>query len=131
MIEIHVVAAIIEKGNDFLMAKRLKGEFKDLWEFPGGKVEKNETNEAALIREIYEEMNIHININEFLINVSYEYPSFILNMDCYICTMENQEITLNDHSDFRWVSLNSIDSIPLIPADIKVIEAYARRNQND
>ncbi|MFV0552020.1 MAG: (deoxy)nucleoside triphosphate pyrophosphohydrolase [Anaerorhabdus sp.] len=131
MQEIHVVAAIIEKDDKFLIAKRLKGEFKDLWEFPGGKVEPGESCERALIREIQEELNIHIEIQEFFINVLHKYPSFVLNMDCYICHMEDKKITLHDHSDIRWISLDSTDAISWVPADIKVIDAYKRRILND
>ena len=84
---IKVAAAIIKKDNKILIASRKTGEFAGMFEFPGGKVEPGETSKQALIREIQEELETSINIDEFFINVNYTYPTFILDMDCFICLL--------------------------------------------
>ena len=118
---IHVVAAIIEKEDKILIAQRLKGEHQGLWEFPGGKVEDNETNEQALIREIKEEFETDIQINSYLTTLEYQYPAFYLVMDCYICTLISESMQLNDHSAIRWIAPQDTN-INWVPADILVIE---------
>ncbi|MEG0404245.1 (deoxy)nucleoside triphosphate pyrophosphohydrolase [Anaerorhabdus sp.] len=126
MKEIHVVAAIIEEDNKILIAKRSNGEFKGMWEFPGGKVESGETNQQALIREIREELSLDINVLDLLIHVDHQYPSFLLHMDCYLCSTTSNEITLHDHTETKWI--NSFDAINIewVPADITVINEYRR-----
>ncbi len=94
---IHLVAAIIEKQDKILIAQRLKGEHQGLWEYPDGKVENNKTSEQALIREIKEDFETDISINSFLTSIEYQYPSFYLMMDCYVCTLISQNIHLHDH----------------------------------
>lgn len=123
MKQIHVVAAIIEKEDKILIAKRLKGEHKGLWEFPGGKVEKNETSEQALIREIKEELETDISIKSYLSTIEYQYPTFYLIMDCYKCAMKTEHIHLNDHSAIKWIHPQDTN-INWVPADIQVIEKY-------
>ncbi|MBQ7889713.1 MAG: (deoxy)nucleoside triphosphate pyrophosphohydrolase [Erysipelotrichaceae bacterium] len=120
---IHVVAAIIEKEDKILIAQRLKGEHQGLWEFPGGKVEDNETNEQALIREIKEEFETDIQINTYLSTIEYQYPHFNLVMDCYICTLISESMHLNDHSAIRWIYPQDAN-INWVPADVLVIETY-------
>lgn len=120
---IHVVAAVIEKEDKILIAQRLKGEHQGLWEFPGGKVEDNETSEQALIREIKEEFEAEINISSFLTTIEYQYPAFYLVMDCYVCTLKSQYMHLNDHSAIKWIHPQDAD-INWVPADILVIEKY-------
>ena len=120
---IHVVAAIIEKEDKILIAQRLKGEHQGLWEFPGGKVEDNETNEQALIREIKEEFETDIQIHSYLTTIEYQYPAFYLVMDCYICTLTSKSMHLNDHSAIRWIHPQDAN-INWVPADVLVIEKY-------
>lgn len=121
---INVVAAIIKKNNQILIAQRLKGDFAGQWEFPGGKIENGETSEEALKREIIEEMEIEINVEEFLITAEYNYPNFHLHMDCFICSIENDNMVLNDHSAIKWIPINeNIKNINWVPADVQVIEA--------
>lgn len=123
---IRVVAAIIEKDNKILIARRLKGEFAGLWEFPGGKYEENETGEEAIKREIEEEFDIEIDVNRYLCTIEHQYDSFYLVMDCYICTMITDNMILHDHSDIRWIDPKE-DNIDFVPADIKVIRKYNER----
>ncbi len=123
---IKVVAAIIMKDNKILIAKRKKGEFAGMYEFPGGKIEKNESGEEALIREIQEELEASITIEQYFMNVNYQYPNFILDMDCYLCTLNDNHMKLNDHSMVKWINLDE-KNIDWIPADIQIIEELKKR----
>lgn len=125
---VHVAAAIIKKGNKVLIAKRKKGEFAGLWEFPGGKVEEGESFEAALKREILEELELKITISEYLTKATYTYPDFELNMECYICSISQEDICLHDHTEISWIDIVE-DNIHLdwIPADIQVFESILDR----
>ena len=124
---LHVVAAIIENDNKILIAKRLKGQHKDLWEFPGGKVEQNETPESALIREIKEELNADITIKSYLTTINYTYPDFHLVMDVYHCSLASETIILHDHSQIKWIDPKT-QNIDWVPADILVINTYNKQN---
>ena len=118
---IRVVAAIIQKEDKILIAQRLKGEFKGLWEFPGGKIEEHEKPEDALIREIKEEMEVDIEIKEYLCTIEHDYSTFHLSMDCFICSLISEALHLNDHSAIKWINPNE-ENINWVPADIKVIK---------
>ena len=120
---IRVVAAIIEKDNKIMIAKRLKGEFAGLWEFPGGKYEEGETGEQAIKREIEEEFDVEINVDQFLCTVEHQYSSFYLIMDCYICDLISENMMLHDHSAIRWIDPEETE-IDWVPADKKVIYNY-------
>ena len=98
---IKVAAAIIKKDNKILIASRKTGEFAGMFEFPGGKVEPGETSKQALIREIQEELETSINIDEFFMNVNYTYPTFILDMDWFICSLKDDHLTLNVHDSIK------------------------------
>ena len=125
---IHVVAAIIKRNNEILIAQRNYGEFKNLWEFPGGKVDKNETREEALKRELLEEMNVEIHIQEHFITITYDYPNFHLIMDCFICSLNSKEISLHVHDKYRWVAIqDALIDIDWIPADIQIIHALQEK----
>lgn len=118
---IEVVAAVIQKENKILATRRNYGEFKGGWEFPGGKIEANETHKKALAREIQEELNIHINIFQFLTTTEYTYPNFHLIMHCYLCKFPKDEIlSLTVHDQFKWVGKEELSSINWLPADIPV-----------
>ncbi|MCI7291136.1 CTP pyrophosphohydrolase [Methanobrevibacter woesei] len=121
MKSIEVVAAIIKKENKILATKRGYGEFINMWEFPGGKIESGETNEAALIREIKEELDADIKIDEFALTVEYTYPTFHLTMHCYICSLKDS-ITLLEHNDAKWLEKNEFNTVNWLPADIEVID---------
>ena len=119
---IEVVAAIIKKDDKIFITKRSYGEFIDMWEFPGGKVEVGETQEEALIREIEEELELDITNLNYLTTVEYYYPSFHLIMHCFICEICGGTLSLNAHNDAKWVSLEQLASQKWIPADIEVVE---------
>lgn len=124
---IKVAAAIIKKNNKILIASRKTGEFAGMFEFPGGKVEIGETSEQALIREIHEELGVSIKIEEFLMNVNYKYPTFLLDMDCFICSLNDEQITLNVHESMKWIDVHLANDIEWIPADIQIIETLKNR----
>lgn len=119
---VNVVAAIIIKDNKIFATQRGYGEFKGGWEFPGGKIEENETPEEALKREILEELNSHITIEKHIYTVEYDYPSFHLSMKCYICSLLDDNIELIEHSDAKWLSKEEINSIDWLPADVEIID---------
>ena len=124
---VKVVAAIIRDGNRILATQRGYGEQKDGWEFPGGKVESNETPEAAIVREIREELNADIEVTGFLTTVEHDYPNFHLSMDCFWAKLaDGTEMTLLEHEAAKWLSIEDINSVDWLPADIKVVEAIIR-----
>lgn len=122
MKKIEVVAAIIEKDNQFLATQRGYGEFKGMWEFPGGKVEPGERKKDALLREIEEELNLDISIKQYLSTVEYEYPTFHLTMHCYICEISQGDMVLNEHLAARWLPVDELDQVQWLPADVDVVE---------
>ena len=120
---INVVAAIIHDAQGRIFAtQRGYGEWKDWWEFPGGKVEAGESPEEALKREIREELSTEICIERFLCTVEYDYPTFHLTMRCYICLLLTEALHLNEHEDARWLTTDELDSVNWLPADVMVIE---------
>ena len=119
---INVVAAIIIKDNKILATQRGYGEFKGGWEFPGGKIEKNETPEEALKREIFEELGVKIQVNEYINTVEYDYPNFHLSMKCYICRLIDERIELKEHSALKWLTKGELNSINWLPADVEIIK---------
>lgn len=107
---IEVVAAIIKKQDKIFITRRSYGEFADMWEFPGGKIELGESREEALIREVKEELELDINNLEYLTTVDYDYPNFHLTMHCFICEICGGELVLNAHNDAKWVSLEELST---------------------
>ena len=122
MKRIEVVAAIIRKGDKIFATQRGYGEWKDWWEFPGGKIEPGETPEEALVREIREELSTEISVDEFLCTVEYDYPQFHLTMHCYICSLLTESLHLNEHEAARWLKNNELDSVKWLPADKIIVE---------
>ena len=118
---ISVVAAIICDGDHIFATQRGYGDWKDYWEFPGGKVEPKETPEEALVREIREELGAEINIDSYLTTVDYNYPKFHLNMRCYLCRVINGVLTLKEHEAARWLSKDELDSVAWLPADRTIL----------
>lgn len=118
---VHVVAAIIKNGDKILATQRGYGEFKDGWEFPGGKIEDGESQEHAIVREIKEELDVDIILGDLLITVEYDYPDFHLSMDCFWAELApNSDIMLLEHEAAKWLSIDEIDSVDWLPADIEV-----------
>lgn len=122
MKQIEVVAAIICKDDKIFATQRGYGDFKDWWEFPGGKMEVGETPEEALKREIREELSTEIGVDEFLRTVEYDYPKFHLTMHCYLCSLLTEALHLNEHEAARWLTKDELDSVKWLPADLLVIE---------
>ena len=118
---IEVVAAIIKKDNKIFITRRGYGEFINMWEFPGGKIEKGESKEEALHREIKEELELDINNLEYLTTIDYDYDSFHLTMHCYVCSISGGVLHLNAHNDAKWVSLNKLKNENFVPADVLVV----------
>lgn len=127
MKKIKVVAAIIQKENKILATKRGYGEFINMWEFPGGKIEPGETKEEALIREIKEELNIEINVDKFAIDIEYQYPNFYLFMSCFMCSIKEGSIELLEHNDGKWITKEELNTLNWLPADIDAVN-YLKEN---
>ncbi len=127
---IKVVAAIIRKGDRIFATQRGYGEFKDGWEFPGGKVEPGETPEEALIREIREELDADIEVGSLLTTVEYDYPKFHLSMECFWAELvPGSEMKLIEHEACRWLSIDELEEVNWLPADIEVIRAIRGAHQ--
>jgi 8-oxo-dGTP diphosphatase len=127
---LNVVAAIIKKDNKILATKRGYGEFINMWEFPGGKIENNETKEDALIREIKEELDCTIKPTKFVLDLEYQYPSFYLKMSCFEAVIVSGTPKLLEHNDARWLSKSQLDDVNWIPADITIID-YLKETMDD
>ena len=126
---VKVVAAIIIHENKIFATQRGYGEFKDGWEFPGGKIEPGETPQEALAREIKEELDIEIEVKDFLETVEYDYPEFHLSMDCFFCVIRSGELVLKEHEAAKWLTVETLDSVDWLPADKGLVEgitAYLR-----
>lgn len=119
---IKVVAAVIRKDNLIFATQRGYGEFKDKWEFPGGKIEENETKEEALAREIKEELNASISIDSFIKQIEYDYPSFHLVMDVYFCHLNNPHIELIEAENAKWLKIEEIYDLDWLPADFELLQ---------
>ena len=119
---VRVVAAVIRKGNKIFATQRGYGEFKDGWEFPGGKIEEGETPEQALAREIKEELDTEIQVGKLIDTIEYDYPKFHLSMDCFWCEIMQGGLELKEHEAARWLSKEELYSVDWLPADVGVIE---------
>ncbi len=125
MKRIEVVAAIIRKDGKIFATQRGYGDFKDWWEFPGGKIEAGESPEQALVREIREELSTDIIIEKLLRTVEYDYPKFHLTLHCYLCTLASDSLHLNEHEAARWLAKDDIHTVKWLPADEEVLEMLA------
>ena len=120
---IEVVAAIIRNDDQILATQRGYGDWKDWWEFPGGKIEAGETPEQALVREIREELEADIKIDRFLHTVEWDYPQFHLTMHCYLCSLKNRALHLVEHEAAKWLTREQISSVQWLPADEDLIRS--------
>ncbi len=119
---INVVAAIIRDGNMVFATQRGYGAYKDYWEFPGGKIELDESPEEALRREIKEELDTKIQVGEYLTTIEYDYPAFHLSMRCYWATVLEGSLVLKEHEAAKWLEEKELDTINWLPADKAIIE---------
>ena len=118
MKNIRVVAAVIRSGEKIFATERGYGEFKGKWEFPGGKIEHGETPEAALAREIKEELEIEIKIGELIHTIEYDYPTFHMSMDCFWREITRGELILKEAESARWLSKGQLYDVDWLPADM-------------
>lgn len=127
MRKVEVVAALITQNDSILIAQRKKGEFSGMWEFPGGKIEFGESHKEALKREILEELNLPITVDDYLTTVEYDYPTFHLIMHCYFCTPMQQTYENLDHSEVKFVPFSELKNQYWIPADVQVVTEILKR----
>ena len=126
MKSIHVVAAIIIDGDRIFATQRGYGDWKDYWEFPGGKIEPGETPEEALHREILEELDTEIAIREKITTIEYDYPEFHLSMDCFLAEVTKGELVLKEHEAACWLKKTDLDRVTWLPADQTLIDLLKR-----
>ena len=125
---VNVVAAIIirkdSNGKKYVFAtQRGYGEFKDGWEFPGGKIESGETPQTALQREIREELATQISVGEKIATIEYDYPTFHLSMQCFVCEVVSGKLELLEHENAAWLTKENLYSVNWLPADITILDA--------
>ena len=123
---INVVAAVMIRDGRVFATQRGYGEWKDWWEFPGGKVEPGEDPKDALRREIREELATEISVGELLTTVEYDYPKFHLSMQCFLCSVISGELSLLEHEDARWLAMDELHSVKWLPADVEVIDKISQ-----
>ncbi|MCH3995732.1 MAG: (deoxy)nucleoside triphosphate pyrophosphohydrolase [Prevotella sp.] len=119
---IHVVAAIIEQDSKYFATQRGYGEFKDWWEFPGGKIEVGETPQVALKREIEEELNTSISVGQLIKTVDCDYSAFRLHMRCFLCHVVKGSLQLLEAEDAKWLNKDELNTVKWLPADKEVVD---------
>ena len=119
---IRVAAAVIRKGNRIFATQRGYGEFKDGWEFPGGKIEPGETPQEALVREIREELETEIRVGDLIDTIEYDYPAFHLSMDCFWCEVVEGSLELKEHEAAKWLDRESLYTVDWLSADVGLVE---------
>ena len=124
---IHVVAAIIVDGDRVFATQRGYGDWKDYWEFPGGKIEPGETPESALHREILEELDTEIAVGEKITTIEYDYPEFHLTMECFQAHVIEGNLVLKEHEAAKWLEKNELGNVKWLPADQTIIELLRQR----
>ena len=119
---VRVVAAVIKDGDKIFATARGYGEYKGWWEFPGGKIEKGETPQQALVREIKEELSAIIEVDELIYTIEYDYPTFHLSMDCFWAKLVEGELILKEAEAAKWLSKDELLSVKWLPADKDLIQ---------
>ena len=128
---VRVFADIIIENDKVFATQRGYGEFKDGWEFPGGKIEPGETPEEAIVREIKEELDTEVEVIELLDTVEYDYPNFHLSMGCFICKIKSGDLVLKEHEAAKWLTKDTLGSVEWLPADMGLvgeIEKYLKED---
>lgn len=131
MKQIKVAAAVIVKEGRIFATQRGYGEFKGKWEFPGGKIEREETPQEALEREIREELDIQIEVGKQISKVEYDYPNFHLSMECFVCSIRFGTIVLMEHEAAKWLAKEELRSVDWLPADVEVVEQILQGDTNE
>lgn len=129
---IHVAAAVIIEGEKILCVQRNANKFdyiSNKWEFPGGKLEENERIEQTIVREIEEELNLEIQVKNFLLQVDHRYPDFNLVMDTFVCEIVGGELKLNEHIDSKWLGVEELNQLDWAAADIPIVDALIKQAQ--
>ena len=124
---VEVVAAVILDDGKILATQRGYGKWRGWWEFPGGKMQEGESREEALLRELKEEMDAAIVIDEYYTTVEYDYPDFHLTMHCYLCHLADGFFKLKEHEDARWLAPDQFDSVQWLPADTGLLQQLSTR----
>ena len=119
---VRVVAAVIRDGDRIFATARGYGEYEGWWEFPGGKIEAEETPEEALVREIREELDTEIRVGALIDTIEYDYPAFHLSMDCFWAEVVAGRLVLKEAEDARWLTKETLESVRWLPADASLIE---------
>ena len=128
---IRVVAAVIRKDDRIFATQRGYGEFKDGWEFPGGKIEPGETPQQALVSEIREELETEIRVGDLIDTIEYDYPTFHLSMDCFWCEIVEGSLELKEHEAAKWLDRESLYTVDWLPADVGLIEKIRKGIDED
>lgn len=131
---VKVVAAVIKAQNDngepiIFATQRGYGDYKDGWEFPGGKIEEGETPQEALKREIMEELDTEISVGDLIDTIEYDYPTFHLSMDCFWCEIVKGDLVLKEHEAAKWLTKEELDEVDWLPADITLIDKIRENMQ--
>lgn len=124
---VRVVAAVIRDNNRIFATQRGYGDLKGGWEFPGGKIEKGETPQEALKREICEELDTEILVGELIDTIEFDYPTFHLSMDCFWCEVVKGDLVLKEHEAAKWLNKNTIDEVEWLPADVTLIDVVKEK----
>ncbi|MBQ8071487.1 MAG: (deoxy)nucleoside triphosphate pyrophosphohydrolase [Bacteroidales bacterium] len=122
MKSIEVVAAVILKDGKIFATQRGYGDFKDWWEFPGGKMEEGESPQEALTREIREELDADISVHDEIRTVEWDYPQFHLTLHCFWCSLKSEALHLNEHEAASWVGKDELMTLRWLPADKDILE---------
>ena len=124
-----ICAVIFNSNGQLLITRRSKGKYKDKWEFPGGKVEDNESNQDCLHRELSEELDVNVQIHYKFTEFDYQYPSHDVHLISYICSMSDQKIKLVDHDLYEWININDVDFFDFLSADDEILNKL--KNNSD